>query len=152
MYDQQDLLDMLAELAALHSAAATLAERAYTLVAASTQPHPKPSTPPDVSALGNGHLIVSAATCCVQWHGRRCILGPSLPFRMIHRLSRHPNRFFTYDLLMDEVWQGRCTDDAVRALVKRLRAALKDAGMAELASCIQARGRCVGLFLDGRMP
>ena len=149
MYDQQDLLDMLAELAALHSAAATLAERAYTL-AASTQP--KPPTPPDAPALGNGHLVVSTATCCVQWHGRRCILGPSLPFRMIHRLSRHPNRFFSYDMLMDEVWQGRCSDAAVRALVKRLRGVLKVADMAELASCIQTRSRCVGLFLDGRVP
>lgn len=151
MSDHHDLLDMLTELAALHSAAAALAQRAYTLAAA-TLPQPTPSGPDDAPSLRNGQLVVSTATCCVHWRGRRCVLGPSLPFRMIHRLSRHPNRFFTYEMLMDEVWQGRCSDAAVRALVKRLRGVLKVADMAELASCIQTRSRCVGLFLDGPVP
>jgi len=137
------LRNILADLAALHSAASVLAQEATSLVSADDTIQPR---------IGwrlprNGELVVSNVMCCVEWRGRRCVLGPSLLFKMIHRLSRHPERYFTYELLMDEVWQRQCTEDAVRTLVKRLRRALNDAGMPGLASSIKVRGRCVGLFL-----
>ncbi|MBI1372490.1 MAG: hypothetical protein GC159_06990 [Phycisphaera sp.] len=96
----------------------------------------------------HGELVVSVATCRVEWRGRQCALGPSLLFRLFHRISQHPGRYYSFDLLMNEVWQRRCSDDAVRASVKRLRRTLLDADMPDLASAIQARGRCCGLFID----
>ena len=100
----------------------------------------------------NGELSVSSTTRCVQWRGRRCTLGPSLLFKLIHRLSFHQGRYFTYEMLKDDVWQTRCSDDAVRALVKRLRRALVDSDMADLASAIRGRGRCYGLFVEDPRP
>jgi DNA-binding response OmpR family regulator len=87
--------------------------------------------------------------CSVQWRGRCCVLGPSLLLRLIYRLAQHPNRFFTYDMIMEEVWLRRCSDEALRALVCRLRRALANSGMPDLAAAIRVRGRCVGLFLEG---
>jgi DNA-binding response OmpR family regulator len=79
-------------------------------------------------------------------------LGPSLLLRLMHRLAQHPDRFFTYGMLMDEVWERRCSDAALRALVCRLRYALKDADMPDLAASIRVQGRCIGLFLNGEVP
>ncbi|MBI1338281.1 MAG: hypothetical protein GC164_15165 [Phycisphaera sp.] len=150
MRSRDDLLNTLAELAALHAAAATLAQRAYDHVAADAPQgmlarRPRPHA--DLTTR-NGELVVSVATCCVEWRGRQCALGPSLQFRLFHRISQHPGRYYSFDLLMTEVWQRRCTDDAIRASVKRLRRALLDAHMPDLASAIQARCRCCGLFID----
>lgn len=142
MQDHCDLRGVLADLAVHLSAAAVLVETARAL-----------SEPGGASRLvRNTGLAISTAMCCVEWRGRRCVLGPSLGFRMIHRLSQQPGRFFSYDVLMEEVWRRRCTDDAIRALVKRLRHALTDADMADLASAIQGRERSYGLFINGLAP
>jgi DNA-binding response OmpR family regulator len=71
---------------------------------------------------------------------------------MIQCISRQPNRYFAYDMLMDEVWQRRCSDAAIRTLVKRLRQSLADADMASLGTSIHVRGRSLGLFLGPSAP
>lgn len=152
MATSPDLISVLAELASHHAAAAALAKEAYDLAVAGRTPKRRRSIAADADAGREDGLVVSIAMCSVRWRGRCCVLGPSLPLRLIHRLARHPERFFTYDLLMDEVWERRCSDAALRALVCRLRQSLKDAEMLDLAEAIRVQGRCVGLFLNGAMP
>ena len=148
MATRRDLISVLSELATHHAAAAELAKEAYDLAANGRAPKRRSSIASGNGARSNG-LVVSSSTCAVRWRGRCCVLGPSMPLRLIHRLAQHPNRFFTYDMLMDEVWERRCSDAALRALVCRLRRSLKDAEMLDLADAIRVQGRCVGLFLNG---
>lgn len=152
MKKERDLASVLAELASHHAVAAELAREAYDLVAAGEKPSRQSSIVENGQVKRNCNLVVSSAMCSVNWRGRCCILGPSLPLRLMHRLAQHPDRFFTYDMLMDEVWERRCSDAALRALVCRLRHALKDAGMPKLAAAIRIQSRCVGLFLNGEVP
>jgi DNA-binding response OmpR family regulator len=147
-----DLLTVLDELAALHSAAAALSRRAYDLAALADSCSECERTRPINGPSSNGQIFVSTATCTVEWHGRSCVLGPSLALNLIHCLSRHPGRFYTYDTLMERVWRCQVSDDAVRALVKRLRRILTEAGMADLAEAIRGRERCYGLFLADLAP
>lgn len=148
MATRRDLLSVLSELASHHAAAAALAKEAYNLAMNGRAPKQRSSVAGGNGARNNG-LVVSSAMCSVRWRGRCCVLGPSMPLRLIHRLAQHPDRFFTYDMLMDEVWERRCSDAALRALVCRLRKSLKDAEMIDLADAIRVQGRCVGLFLNG---
>lgn len=145
-----DLLTVLDELTALHTAAAALSRRAYDLAALADscgECEHKLTANYTNGVSGNGQIFVSTATCAVEWHGRRCVLGPSLALNLIHCLSRHPGWFYTYDTLMERVWRCQVSDDAVRALVKRLRRVLTEADMADLAEAIRGRDRCYGLFL-----
>jgi len=151
MATSNDLISVLAELASHHAAAAALAEKAHDLVAGGESSR-RLSTGGNGHVTRNGNLVVSSAMCSVRWRGRCCVLGPSLLLRLMHRLAQHPERFFTYDMLMDEVWERRCSDAALRALVCRLRHALQDADMPDLAAAIRVQGRCVGLFLNGDVP
>jgi len=147
-----DLLTVLDELAAIHTAAAALSRRAYDLAALANGCDGGDRELPTNGASGNGQIFVSTATCAVEWHGRRCVLGPSLALNLIHCLSRHPGRFYTYDTLMERVWRCQVSDDAVRTLAKRLRRILAEAGMADLADAIRGRERCYGLFLTDLAP
>jgi DNA-binding response OmpR family regulator len=72
----------------------------------------------------------------VTFRGRTCFLGNTLPFRFISRLARRPNVYVANEDLLSDVWQGVRSDDATRGVVKRLRGALRRAGMAELAEAI----------------
>ena len=152
MANSRDLVRVLAELANHHAAAAALAREACELVVAERRSCRRSPAAGNRHVTRNGDLVVSSSMCSVSWRGRCCVLGPSLLLRLIHRLAQHPDRFFTYDMLMDEVWERPCSDAALRALVSRLRSALKDAGMPDLAAAIRVQGRCVGLFLNGDVP
>ena len=144
------ILDAFTELATLHAAAAAAAERVWSVLAkygdADFQEVFGGSIRPE--CLPHDRLVVSPTTFSVQWRNRRCDLGPSILFKLIQRLSRRPGRYFTHDLLMQDVWERHCSHTAVRSAVKRLRRALCDAGMPELAAAIRGRRECYGLFLD----
>jgi len=144
------VIETLAELATLHTAAAAAAERARSLL----DKH-------DMAALrgvlgGDQHrgglprdsLVVNPATFTVEWHGQYCNLGQTILFRLIQHLARRPGRYFSYDILMEEVWERRCSNATVRSAVKRLRRAISEAGMAELAAAIKGQRECYGVFLD----
>ncbi len=146
----QFLLDTFAELATLHAAAAEIAEQAWSMLAKEDEvdlhgffsgdfPH---------GCLSEERLTVNAMTFTVEWHGLRCNLGPTILFKLIQRLARRPGRYFTYDILMEDVWERRCSNATVRSAVKRLRRAMRDAGMSELAAAIRGRGESYGVFLD----
>jgi len=49
---------------------------------------------------------------------------------------------------MEDVWGQRCSNSTVRSAVKRLRRAMRDAGMSELATAIRGQGESYGVFLD----
>ena len=149
---QSELLTVLEELTAVHAAAATLSRRAYDLAAAMDWGSGGDHHHDGHGASNNGTLFISTATGTIEWRGGRCVLGPSLLLELIHRLACHPERFYTYDLLMEHVWRRQVSDDAVRALVKRLRRALTNAGMPDLATAIRGKERCYGLFLADLAP
>jgi DNA-binding response OmpR family regulator len=98
--------------------------------------------------LRQDRLMVDPMTFTVEWHGQHCNLGPTILFKLIQRLARRPGRYFTYDILMKDVWERRCSNATIRSAVKRLRRAMRDAGMPELADAIRGRGECYGVFLD----
>jgi DNA-binding response OmpR family regulator len=147
----EKILDTFAELGALHAATARAAERAWSLLAEyeMNNLHDIPCTHCHRRLLSSDRPLVNTATFTVAWRDRHCIIGPSILFKLIERLSRHPDRFYSYHILMDEVWDGRRSNAAVRSAVKRLRRTLCAAGMSELAAAIKGRGECYGLFLNG---
>jgi DNA-binding response OmpR family regulator len=134
------VLDTFAELATLHTAAAAAAERAWSVL----DKHGDQQR----GCLPRDGLMVNPATFTVEWHGQRCDLGPTMLFKLIQRLARRPGRYLTYDILMEDVWEQRCSNTTIRSAVKRLRRALCDARMPELAAAIRGRRECYGLFLD----
>lgn len=146
----ETILDAFAELAALHTAAAATAEQAWSALAehdtlevrgiACTQCQHR---------LATDRPRIDTATFTVEWRGRYCDLGPGIPFKLLQRLSRRPGRFYSYDVLMTDVWKRRCSNTTVRSAIKRLRRALCDAGMDDLAEAIKGRGECYGLILNG---
>jgi len=144
------VLDAFAELATLHAAAAAAAERAWSALAKHGDADFQGIffSSRHQECLPHDRLVVSPATFSVEWRDRRCDLGSSILFKLIQRLSRRPGRYFTYDILMEDVWERRCSNTTVRSAIKRLRRALRDAGMPELAAAIRGRRECYGLFLD----
>ena len=140
----ETILDAFAELATLHAAAATTAERAWSALAEQDEADMRqmPCARCQHRQLPTGRPLANAATFSVAWQGRRCDLGPSILFKLIQRLLRRPDRFYPYDVLMDDVWDRRCSNTTVRSAVKRLRRALCDAGMRDLADAIRGRERC----------
>lgn len=154
---EQELVEFLqntfTELATLHAAAATAAEHAWAMLAnhdaeaserASHGNHSRDCPP-------QRPLTVDATNFTVRWKGQRCSLGPTIPFRLIQRLARQPGRYFSYDILMEDVWGQRCSNATVRSAIKRLRRAMREAGMSELADAIRGQREFYGLFLvDGQ--
>ena len=147
----ETILDAFAELATLHAAAAATAERAWSVLAEHDEVDLRQTSCAHCQhqLLPVGRPLVTAATFSVEWQGRRCDLGPSILFKLIQRLLRRPDRYYPYDILMDDVWDRRCSNTTVRSAVKRLRRALCDAGMCDLAGAIRGRERCYGVFLNG---
>ncbi|EMB13658.1 hypothetical protein [Rhodopirellula europaea] len=80
--------------------------------------------------------LVDPSSQSVLWKGRVCFLGNNLLFRFFERISRSPNQFISYDILLDEVWGGRREHSSIRGVAKRLRDRLALGGMAELSSKI----------------
>jgi DNA-binding response OmpR family regulator len=148
------ILDTLAELASLHADAAAVAERARSVLDQQdmADPHSVPSAGQDESCAPRDGLTADPATFTVEWRGQRCDLGPTILFRLIHFLALRPGRYLTYDILMDSVWERRCSNATIRSAVKRLRQAMCDAGMPDLAAAIKGRGECYGVFLGDNRP
>lgn len=85
----------------------------------------------------------------VVYRGQACRFGPTTPFRLLARLARRPNQYFTYDQLIEDVWDGEPrTEAAIRSAIRQLRICLRDAEMGALASAIHGQSRCYGLMLD----
>ena len=86
----------------------------------------------------------------IHFRGKTCSLGNTLPFRFLQQLLRCPNKYFTYEELLQEVWDGRRSDAAIRSVVKRLRRHLNREGMSELANAIDgSRSGRYALLING---
>ena len=72
----------------------------------------------------------------VVFQGRTCVLGNTLPFKLLERLARRPNTYVTHEELLYDVWDGVRSQAAIRSVVKRLRQALRRDGLADLAASI----------------
>ena len=77
----------------------------------------------------------------VRHEGRICFLGNTLPFRLLARLLRRPNSYVSHQILLDEIWDGIRSPEAVRSVVKTLRSKLRDAGLVTLSNSIDGKTR-----------
>ncbi len=148
------LLDSFTELATLHVAAARIVERAWSVLA-------KHNPNVHCGLIGGDfrqepvlqkRLVIDPTNFSIKWRGQCCNLGPTILFKLIQRFARRPGRYFTYDILMDTVWEKRCSNATVRSAIKRLRRAMRDAGMPELADAIRGQKECYGMFLEDDEP
>lgn len=80
--------------------------------------------------------MIDNATFTVQWNGKVCHLGYTVPYRLFVRLSEQPNEFVSHQQLLDDVWGGPRSGSAVRSAVAELRSRLSRAGMEDLAAAI----------------
>jgi Transcriptional regulatory protein, C terminal len=83
--------------------------------------------------------IIDRTMLSVVYRGKSCFLGNTLPLKLFERLVHRPNQYLSYDFLMNEIWHGTRTNDAVRSVVKTLRQKLRRAGMPDLAAAIDGR-------------
>ncbi len=93
--------------------------------------------------------VIDSDSCAVIWNGRVCQLGPGVPFRLFAKLAARPNCLFSYDQLIEHVWQGAPrSDETLRSEARRVRRFLRDAGMHDLADALKGRSRHYGLMLN----
>jgi DNA-binding response OmpR family regulator len=84
----------------------------------------------------HSHPVVDRSRFTVSCRGRACCLGNTIPFRFLARLAETPERYVSRQDLIDAVWDGVCSDDALRSVVKNLRRRLREAGLGELADAV----------------
>ena len=85
--------------------------------------------------------VMDYSTFSVRHEGRICFLGNTLPFRLLARLLRRPNSYISHQILLDEIWDGIRSPEAVRSVVKTLRSKLRDAGLVKLSNSIDGKTR-----------
>jgi len=132
----------------LHAHAARYVDELLVLMAARPT-HPSGCACCGQDRYGNHRPVADQSSFSVVWDGRRCYLGRTLPFGFFERLARRPNQYVTYEQLLEDVWDGPRSYDAIRSVVRDLRRKLKGAGMGDLADAIDGSNRqCYGLILD----
>jgi DNA-binding response OmpR family regulator len=118
--------------------------------------HDHQKSPSNTENDAHGQTIANSTTFCAQWGDKTCYLGDTLPFLLLERLARRPNRLFRYDILLQDVWKCKRSKEAVRSVVKVLRQKLRAAGMEDLAEAIDGTtAQHYGLMIDGhfrRLP
>ena len=92
---------------------------------------PRPPNPVD-----HPHPVIDHSRFTVTFGGRTCRLGNTIPFRFLARLAESPGRYVSHEQLVDDVWDGQGSDDALRSVVKHLRRRLREAGLDDLAGAI----------------
>jgi hypothetical protein len=80
--------------------------------------------------------FVDMANHSVRWEGKTCFLGNSLPFRFFERISRSPNQYISYRVLLNDVWGGEREHSSIHGVAKRLRDRLNLSGMNNLSEKI----------------
>ena len=90
--------------------------------------------------------IVDTASMTVTWAGSTVLLRSRLLMSLMVVFSQHPNQFIPVERLRRDVWEGEVrSDETVRSTIRRLKEHLSEAGMKELATCIQSAGLRYGL-------
>ncbi len=80
--------------------------------------------------------MVDHSMLSVAHQGKNCFLGNTLSFRLLVRLLRRPNHYVSHQILLDEIWDGIRSPEAVRSVVKTLRAKLRVSGLDVLSRSI----------------
>ena len=91
------------------------------------------------------HPLIDQSRFTVTLGGRTCRLGNTIPFRFLARLVKSPGRYVSHEQLIDDVWDGQGSDDALRSVAKHLRRRLREAGLDDLAGAIN--GLTPGYFV-----
>lgn len=91
---------------------------------------------PAEAAFDEGRPVADNTLLSIRWRGKSCFLGNTIPFWFFERLARRPNQYFSYQQLLDDVWEGPRTSSAIHSVAKVLRRKLGEAGMADLARAI----------------
>ena len=137
------LLEKLSQLAAAQASAAALAQEIIVSVGerlgldlGEIAPVAATSASSPNGGTSARRSMIDPATFSVHWDGKICVLGNTLPFRLLERLGRRPNQFIHCDQLLDDVWQGLRSREAIRSVVKVLKQKLVQAGMDDLAASI----------------
>ena len=146
-------------LAGVHDQAATLVRDILALLDPDSQSNADESS---TTTSGNQYRlnsfdgreecpIVDRGTLSIHWRGKTCCLGNTLAFWFYERLSRRPGLLISHQQLLDEVWDGIRSKEAIRSVAKVLRQRLREAGMEELATAVDGSNReHYGLKLPGR--
>lgn len=101
---------------------------------------PRPPNPVD-----HPHPIIDQSRFTVTLGVHTCRLGNTIPFRFLARLAKSPGRYVSHEQLIDDVWDGQGSDDALRSVAKHLRRRLREAGLDDLAVAIN--GLTPGYFV-----
>ncbi|TWU40022.1 hypothetical protein Q31b_33660 [Novipirellula aureliae] len=129
--------EALATLASSHAIAVQQLELAIELLNQEIGSDEESTTIQTFRMIGSKpNSLVDPHSQSVLWKGRICFLGNNLLFRFFERISRSPNQFISYDVLLDEVWGGQRENSSIRGVAKRLRDRLALGGMAELSCAI----------------
>lgn len=136
--DRRDSIrDSLRCLAEAHAATMEVMERTCALLCAELALDPQEClrrpTAPEPPA-DHPHPVIDRSRFVVTFRGHSCRLGNTIPF--LARLAETPDQYVTHQDLIDDVWDGVCSDDALRSVVKHLRRRLRAAGLGELAEAI----------------
>jgi hypothetical protein len=154
------VVERLNQLATCLEQAVRLAEETIEEVTANlevTRPRSRSFSTPEKRQLADnqdscGLPIVDRRTFAIHWRGKTCYLGNTLPYKFFERLARRPNQLIPCDELLDDVWQGLRSREAIRSVVKVLRQKLGQAGMDVLARSIDGRTpHHYGLMLNGSL-
>jgi DNA-binding response OmpR family regulator len=145
----------LRKMARTHATAITLLEQTLSILQMSSELEESAlgtTGTPDEKDILDSRPIVDHALLSIVYRGKSCFLGNTLPLKLFERLVRRPNQYLSYGQLLNEIWAGTRTHDAVRSVVKILRNKLRQAGMQDLAEAIDgsAAGH-YGLILTGRL-
>ena len=138
--DRRDSIrDSLRQLAEAHAATMQVMERTYALLCEELALDPaecrRPPATPD-PPTGLRQPVIDRSRFAVTFGGRTCRLGNTIAFRFVARLAESPDRYVPHEQLLDDVWDGHGSDDALRSVVKHLRRRLREAGLGDLADAI----------------
>jgi DNA-binding response OmpR family regulator len=101
----------------------------------------EPRRPARQIAESSVDQLIDQPMLSVVYRGKRCFLGNSLPFRLMRRLTDQPNRYISNEQLAEDVWRDIVSKEAVRSVVKVLRAKLRGAGLSAVAAVIDGTVR-----------
>jgi 7-cyano-7-deazaguanine synthase in queuosine biosynthesis/DNA-binding winged helix-turn-helix (wHTH) protein len=94
-------------------------------------PHGTEHAPPPPGANGAEKLAVDRDRFEVRFGGAVCVLGYTVEFRLLERLSRTPNAYVSHHDLANEVWgDDQTSANAIHRAASNLRSRLNAAGVA----------------------
>ena len=137
---QERIRQILKSLAEAQAATITLMEKVLALMTEELALDPftywKSHRSPSASDDRHKDFLFDLEMLTINFQGKKCFFGNTLPFRLFVRLARRPNTYVRYDDLLAEVWDAARTNEAIRSVVKTLRSKLRAAKMAALAEAI----------------